>query len=168
MRNFKTFFAYWLPVLLWIMMIFLASGDSHSSAHSSSFLEPLLRWLFPHLSQARLHIVNHLFRKCSHLGEYAVLAILVLHAIRHTRQKRSQSSTETAGLPTGHRAWKWEEAGLSLFIVFLFAATDEIHQIFVPTRTPLLSDVFLDTCGGAAALFVLWIFRRRMSNSRKR
>ena len=34
--------------------------------------------------------------------------------------------------------------------VFLYAASDEFHQIFVPTRTAQVSDVFIDTAGGAA------------------
>ena len=52
------------------------------------------------------------------------------------------------------------EAGVALSLVFLYAASDEFHQRFVPTRTPLVSDVFIDTCGGAAGMFALWIFGR--------
>jgi VanZ family protein len=47
-----------------------------------------------------------------------------------------------------------------LSLVFLYAASDEFHQRFVPTRTPLVSDVLIDTCGGAAGLFAVWIFGR--------
>ena len=34
------------------------------------------------------------------------------------------------------RPWNWREARLTLLLVMLYAATDEFHQIFVPTRTP--------------------------------
>ena len=56
--------------------------------------------------------------------------------------------------------WRWDEAGLALAIVFLYAASDELHQAFVPTRTALVSDVFIDTAGGAAGLLALWLARR--------
>jgi VanZ family protein len=46
-------------------------------------------------------------------------------------------------------------------IVALYAASDEFHQSFVPTRTALVSDVFVDTAGGAAGLLALWAFGRR-------
>ena len=36
-------------------------------------------------------------------------------------------------------------------IVAGYAAIDEFHQSFVPGRTPAISDVLLDTTGGAAA-----------------
>jgi len=62
-------------------------------------------------------------------------------------------------------AWSWPKVGGTLLIVFLYAASDEFHQSFVPTRTPLVSDVFIDTAGGATGLLFLWFvhhFRRRL------
>ena len=50
------------------------------------------------------------------------------------------------------RPWSWPKVGGTLLLVFLYAASDEFHQIFVPTRTPLVSDVFIDTAGGAIGL----------------
>jgi hypothetical protein len=43
------------------------------------------------------------------------------------------------------RPWNWREARLALLLVALYAASDEFHQIFVPTRTPAGSDVLIDT-----------------------
>ena len=45
----------------------------------------------------------------------------------------------------------------------LYAATDEFHQLFVPERTSLVSDVMIDTAGGAVGLLALrvyYIFRK--------
>ena len=135
-------------------VIFLGSGDAESYRHSSSFFVPLLHWLFPQLSAERIEAVHHLFRKCGHLTEYALLALLLWRAIRHARR---------APLTPGQ--WRWDEAGLTLAIIFLYAASDELHQIFVPLRTALVTDVFIDTSGGAAGLIILWllgkIFKRR-------
>jgi VanZ family protein len=45
-----------------------------------------------------------------------------------------------------------------LAVVFAYAASDEFHQIFVPNRTPLVSDVLIDTAGGGAGLLLLWLW----------
>ena len=53
--------------------------------------------------------------------------------------------------------WHWPEAGWALGVIFLYAASDEFHQSFVPGRTALCSDVLIDTAGGATAVFLLWL-----------
>jgi len=92
-------------------------------------------------------LLHHLFRKSCHLAEYAILACLLWRAIRKPRRRDP-------------RPWNWAEAGLSLSVVFTYAATDEFHQVFVPNRTALVSDVFIDASGGAAALVLLWLGRK--------
>ena len=141
------FIRWWLPVLVWMGLIFTASADAKSYQHSSTLFEPLLRWLFPQMPQPTIELVHHVFRKCGHLTEYAVLALILWRAI-HKPDKISS------------RAWRWDEAGLALAVVFLYAASDEFHQIFVSGRTALVSDVFIDTAGGAAGLLALWAIGR--------
>jgi VanZ family protein len=138
---------YWLPVLIWMALIFSASADSHSYEHTSLLVEPFLHWLFPQMSEAHVKAIHQLFRKSGHVTEYAVLALLLWRAIRRP-------------LKNDLHPWAWPEAGLALAIVFLAAASDEFHQIFVSTRTALVSDVIIDTVGGAAALLALWIYGR--------
>lgn len=90
--------------------------------------------------------IHHYFRKCCHLTEYAILALLIWRALHAARNRLSD--------------WSWPKVGGTLLIVFLYAATDEFHQVFVPTRTPLVSDVFIDTSGGVIGLLLLWFFRK--------
>jgi len=99
------------------------------------------------MAQERIHLIHHVFRKCAHLTEYAALALLLWRAVRRP-------------VKNDPRPWVWPEAGLALASVFLYAASDEFHQIFVPTRTAQVSDVFIDTAGGAASLLALWIIGR--------
>jgi VanZ family protein len=151
----RVFLKFWLPALVWMTLIFSASADAHSSEHTSLFFEPILHWLFPQLSQTRIEDIHHVIRKCGHLTEYAVLALLLWRAVR--RPKKNDP-----------RPWNWQEAGLALSLVFLYAASDEFHQIFVPTRTARVSDVLIDTTGGALALILIWLvgFRRRRPRQR--
>jgi VanZ family protein len=152
----RAFLKYWLPVLIWMALIFSASADSHSYEHSSRFFEPFLRWLFPQMPQVNIEEIHHLIRKCGHLTEYAILALLLWRALHLSKNN----------LPT----WSWPKVGGALLLVFLYAASDEFHQRFVPTRTPLVSDVFIDTAGGAIGLLALWLvgfFRRHRVQAQK-
>jgi VanZ family protein len=127
-------------------VIFTASADSHSYEHSSRFVEPLLRWLFPKMPENQIHEIHHVIRKCAHLTEYAVLAVLLWRGLHLSKNHLS--------------AWSWPKVGGTLLIIFLYAASDEFHQSFVPTRTPLVSDVFIDTAGGTIGLLALWFYGR--------
>jgi VanZ family protein len=147
-RKFYSFLKFWLPVLFWMSVIFTASSDSKSFEHSSRLIAPLLRWLFPKISENTVHLIVFLARKCAHVVEYAIFALLLWRAL-HKPVKNDP------------HPWNWAKAGLALLIVFFYAASDEIHQIFVPTRTPRIHDVVIDTLGGAAALLALWFFRFR-------
>ncbi|HXE42798.1 MAG TPA: VanZ family protein [Candidatus Baltobacteraceae bacterium] len=141
----RVFLKYWLPVLLWMTLIFSFSSDTHSQQHSSRFVEPFLHWLFPQMPQDGIERIHHGIRKCGHLTEYAILALWIWRALHQSKNN----------LPD----WSWPKVGGTLLIVFLYAATDEFHQRFVATRTPMISDVLIDTIGGAVGLLALWVIR---------
>jgi VanZ family protein len=143
----RAFLKNWLPALVWMAIIFSASSDARSYQHSSWLVEPFLRWLFPHMPYPTIQTIHHFLRKCAHCVEYAVLATLLWRALWRSAKTPPQS-------------WDWRRAGLALSLVFLYAASDEIHQIFVPTRTARVTDVLIDTAGGATGLFAVWIIGR--------
>lgn len=134
----------WLLPLLWMVVIFSGSGDAASAQHSSLLFVPLMHWLFPWMTAARIDDCHHLFRKCGHLSEFAILALLLWRAVRRA-------------CPGRERGWDWRRAGLSLLGVLLYAASDEFHQTFVPGRCGQVSDVFIDLGGGAFGLGLLWL-----------
>ena len=147
MLKLRPFFKYWLPVLIWMALIFSASSDSHSYEHSSRFVEPFLHWLFPQMPEAQVKEIHLVIRKCGHLTEYSVLALLLWRAVRKP-------------IKTNSRPWIWREARLALLLVALYAASDEFHQLFVSSRDAAVHDVLIDTAGGAASLLALWIIGR--------
>src|SRR5437762_14140264 len=84
------FLRYWLPLLVWLGVIFFGSTDLMSAEHTSRFIVPFLRWLKPDISPETLASIHFIVRKCAHLSEYAVLALLLLRAaIFMTNLKRS-------------------------------------------------------------------------------
>jgi VanZ family protein len=130
-----------------MLVIFSASSDRMSFRHSSRIIAPILHWLFPHMADTTVHAVVFAVRKAAHVTEYAILGLLVWRAIRKPNAASS-------------RPWLWPQAGLCLLFVALYAASDEIHQAFVPTRQASAWDVLLDTLGGAFGLLFLWIIGR--------
>jgi VanZ family protein len=140
----KSFAKYWLPVVIWMAVIFSASGDTKSAQRSSRLIEPFIRWFFPDLSPDQVWPIVQVVRKCAHLTEYAILALLLWRALRAKAQP----------------GWSWRMAGHAWVGVVLYAITDEVHQCFVPTRMGSPWDVLLDSIGGAAGLLALWALGR--------
>ena len=143
MSKARTLIQYWLPVLFWMALIFSASSDSMSFQHTSRIIAPLLHWLFPAISDATVHLVVVLVRKAAHLSEYGVLALLVWRLVRRL-------SANTTGV------WRWPDLVKTMLVVLVYAASDEFHQRFVPSRQASIQDVAIDTAGGFLALLLLW------------
>lgn len=52
---------------------------------------------------------------------------------------------------------------LSIFLAFLYACSDEIHQLFVSGRSGQISDVLLDTIGASIGIiFYYLLFRKKL------
>jgi len=142
----KNFLKHWLPVLIWLGVIFLGSTDMLSAEHTSRFLVPFLRWIDPQISFATLNAIQLGIRKLGHLTEYAILAMLLWRALR--------SGT------------RWQMKMSILFLVAalasaIFAASDEFHQSFVPSRTASPNDVMIDICGTLIGLLSCLMFAAR-------
>jgi len=47
-----------------------------------------------------------------------------------------------------------------MLVVVLYAASDEFHQRFVPSRQATLQDVLVDALGGLVGLAAVWAARK--------
>ncbi len=136
------FVKYWLPLLLWLAVIFLGSTDLMSAEHTSRFIVPFLRWLKPDISAETLASIHFIVRKCAHLGEYAVLALLLFRAAILTNLKRSLAILY-----------------VSVWVACLFVATtDEFHQTFVASRGASATDIMIDSGGAILGLLIGAVF----------
>jgi VanZ family protein len=126
---------YWLPVFLWIGFIFWMSTSMFSAQNTYLFFESLLRFFAPSISHKEVIVVHIFIRKLAHITEYFISGLLLFRAFREGSDKRRE------GL------WAFS----SLLVVVIIAASDELHQSFVPTRTATLVDVGLDIMGGFLA-----------------
>jgi VanZ family protein len=137
----------WAPVILWMMVIFILSTELFSSANTAPLLAPLLANLLPDVFAARIETIVLLLRKLGHWGEYFILAVLLMRALD------AEFSTQSA-----KRRLIW-----SIAVATFYAASDELHQAFVPSRTASPLDVMIDSFGALCG--TLWgHLRNRRSN----
>ena len=136
----------WLPAIVWAGVISGLSTDTFSAEHTSIIIVPILRWLFPHASAAMIETMHTLIRKSAHLSEYFVFSVLLAWGLRGTE-----------------RGWKVRWAIWAILIAAGYAAFDEFHQSFVPSRTASPWDALLDTVGASAAQGFRWLAWKRQS-----
>jgi VanZ family protein len=138
-------FLTYAPVVIWLGVIFFLSSDNGSMSETSRFIRPLLVFLFPSAPEETIRLYHAYVRKAAHFTEYAVLAVLV------TRLFLSVNSEALK------RWWPL----LVVTIVAMVACLDELNQSYEASRTSSPYDVMLDILGGACAVGVVWLVRRR-------
>lgn len=123
----------WTAVLLWLVLIFNLSAQPREQSNNLStgvteiIIETVER-VVPNID-FDIEGINHLVRKNAHFFAYLLLGILVMNAFRKSRFKIRLALL------------------LTLIFCVLFAASDELHQLFVSGRGPQVADVLLDSTG---------------------
>jgi VanZ family protein len=149
----QRFLKYWLPILFWLGMIFVGSTELMSAEQTSRFIVPFLRWLKPDISPDMLGSIHFAVRKSAHLGEYAVLALLLLRAVTSMPELK----------------WPMSILNVSVWVACVFvAATDEFHQTFVQFRGASVRDVMIDSAGALVGLLIGAGFGMGRSTRRER
>lgn len=149
-----------ISLLLIFQMLFIFTmssfGSDSSNAQSGQIIQ-VLRQVFPNLSSHTsgpdASALTFIVRKTAHFTEYAILGILFYLLYRQILPQKN---------------------GLRLFVLailssFLYACTDEIHQLFVPGRSGQFTDVLVDTLGASFGCAVLSFsnYLRRVLRARR-
>ena len=138
-----------IPVLAVMLLIFIHSAMPADLSGAESgwivqFAAGILKKLgLPSPDADQLTFV---IRKCAHFTEYLILGITV---------KRLMDDLKTCSVQM-RLAAAW-------VISVLYAATDEIHQHFVPGRSCELRDVCIDAAGAACGIVLAIIWGRLIS-----
>ena len=115
--------------------------SQQSGVESQSLSDGLLSKIFDMIG---LLIPSAVIRKLAHAAEFALLAVLLFHALYRTCGRG--------------RPW------LAWSLSTLYAVTDEVHQIFIPGRACRFFDVCVDAAGALAGvlfcLLLLFLLRR--------
>lgn len=86
-----------------------------------------------------LNTIEKVIRKLAHFSEYTFLGILLMSLMSTYNLKQINKFV------------------LSIGIGFLYACSDEFHQLFVPGRTAKFTDVLIDTSGVIVGSILIFI-----------
>ncbi|PZE20464.1 VanZ family protein [Paenibacillus xerothermodurans] len=157
----NAFWTHWLPLLVWLGVIFYMS----SQPYETQDLKPWLKRNVPtyalekHLSGVQFtyagreisvdsagatEVIEFFMRKAAHLFEYMVLGLFLFRLL-----------ARLAAVPVAL------QISLALTLSCSYAALDEYHQSFTVNRTPLAADVILDTCGAGLGIMTFYLLRHR-------
>lgn len=140
----------WLLVIIWLLVIFFFSSQNgeSSSGLSNGFLA-----MIENITKLPLNndAFRFIIRKVAHFTEYFILGVFVLNLIKCYRKLSKK------------------EIIISVFLCFVYAVTDEFHQMFVGGRSPQSLDVLIDTTGSIVGSLLFYIFgkRKRFENEKR-
>ena len=156
------------------IMAFIFFMSAQEGEESSAMSDAIAQWLLslfvpgfgswePAAQEQLFATLTLLVRKAAHMFEYAVLAVFATLTFQQAAQvRRWAAAGESAGVNSSRGtlpSWKHALAGFGLAAAY--AATDELHQLFVDGRSALAGDVLIDACGAAiGAVLVMLVLRR--------
>lgn len=111
---------------------------------------PMTKNLLPAGKEEAVLNLHNFIRKCAHFSIYFLLGISASAMFLSAREKMSAL-----------RIWL-----CCITLCFVYASSDEIHQLFVSGRGAMFRDVLLDTCGGAVGGAVFAAVRRLLKRKR--
>lgn len=147
MRGENKKWIYLILLIFWCCFIFkLTSSPVATSSNTSSFISVVLNHFAASnkISLALVQDIDFIIRKIAHLTLFGILGVLFYLTIQRLKYAPI----------------------ISWILSTVYGLIDEIHQSFVPNRTPLLKDVFIDSLG-SALMIILFIFVRIYVNARR-
>jgi VanZ family protein len=127
----------WSLVIVFMITIFMFSSEpAVQSEEKSKFVIYFLNILGINIESAFGSLADFIVRKAAHFTEYFILYILIFNALHNDLNKKTALF-------------------YSLILVFLYASTDEYHQLFIPGRSGRLRDILIDTSGGTLGLILM-------------
>ena len=134
--NNKRKIIYWSLLIAWMIIICVMSNQPATVSDSQSIgVLDLLSKIGINVNGIFGNIANFVVRKCAHFLEYMILALLVFNVIKLYFNMK-------------------QVIIITIVFVFLYACTDEIHQLFVQGREGAIRDVIIDTCGGITLILI--------------
>ncbi|MBD7963202.1 VanZ family protein [Fictibacillus norfolkensis] len=156
---------YWLPVFLWMGIIFYASSQPYekqdlrptiSANIDLSIIETLFSTVKLHYAGDEIsiealgaaHFLEFFIRKAAHFFTYFVLGFLMYRGLNHYFLNNRLTSL------------------ISWFLTILYAISDEVHQGFTPNRSPHIEDVMIDATGGLVGILLALIIYKKIRTKR--
>jgi VanZ family protein len=140
----------WTPVLVGLAVIGRESTPTFSSDQTSSWMRAAFQAIFGLVSDDRWPLVHHHIRKTGHFLGYGTLGLFWLRAWMLTWLVPLRRLSTAA--------WRSYCVVMALLCTMLTASLDEVHQSFLPSRTGLVTDIWLDTTGAVVLIMLASVF----------
>ena len=114
-----------------IFIFIMSHSNGLESENQSNFIVNFINNI---LKLENTEVIGIIIRKLAHLFEYFVLGCLMINCLKNYRIKKIIL--------------------FSIFLCFIYASTDEIHQIYVPGRSGKSIDVIIDTVGSVIGIIL--------------
>ena len=140
-----------LLTLLWMTVIFMFSAkNADDSTEQSSFVTNILMNIFSNVYRNsdlsdKMQIIESMsfaIRKAAHFSIYSVLGLLSFLSVYYLTKFSNKTPF------------------ISLLICFIYACSDEMHQLFVPGRSGQFRDVFIDFSGALLMTLIILAVRK--------
>lgn len=129
----------WFLLIAWMCIIFWFSHQPSIQSDEQSYLViSMLRAIGINFNSVFGELSNFVIRKLGHFTEYFILYVLFYNVLKEYFKFKSSIL-------------------LSIVFVFLYACSDEFHQLFVIGRDGSIKDVILDTSGGMIGMLIVYI-----------
>ena len=120
---------YFIPSIFLMILIFMFSHQTGSE--SSGLSSQIVLWIQTYL---HIPISEFIVRKIAHMSEYALLTLTLIYGFYKNHYPIQKIMI------------------YSLIGTFLYACSDEMHQLFIGGRAGQFTDVLIDTCGGCLTI----------------
>lgn len=119
-------------VITWMLLIFIMSSfDATESTNQSNFIVNIITDIF---KIENIELLSLIIRKLAHFTEYLILGFLTINMLNKNDISKKYL--------------------LSILICIIYATSDEIHQIFVPSRAYQIRDILIDSIGSITGVYL--------------
>lgn len=132
---------YFIPTIILMIIIFIFSNQT--GTYSSGFSLKITQYIHHIFFFLPFDTLHFTIRKITHMCEYALLLCSFYYSFSHC-----QLSYKKIYL-------------FSIMSTFLYACSDEIHQLFINGRAGQVTDVCIDTLAAFIALSIIYIIKKR-------
>ena len=120
-----------------MILIFMFSHQTGSE--SSGLSSQIVLWIQTYL---HIPISEFIVRKAAHMSEYALLTLTLIYGFYKNHYPIQKIMI------------------YSLIGTFLYACSDEMHQLFIGGRAGQFTDVLIDTCGGCLTIIFYYVLTK--------
>jgi VanZ family protein len=149
-----SYWKYWIPGILLMGIIFYLSNLPEGQV--PYIIKPIVKFINRAMGIMKLRLPFPVdWLKVGHTVGYILLGSAFYFTVKKLLKKRNTYF-------------------FALLFTFIYACTDEFHQIFIPGRSPEIKDILLDSTSAGAALVVIFLVnlfiqrRRTVSESQQK